>query len=281
MHLPSKILLFALIGLFVVACAKTAQTSSQSAASPAASPTSTTSAMAAASPVATASGPVATAAASPAASGSAAVTVAYTDINGIVAEKAIQNEAALGVFESTTGAFNPNAQISRGEFVKWLVILNNDYYKDNLSNQLRLPETAEATFDDVPQTSPYWKYVQALTDAGFTVGVDAKHFAPDRAINRQEMIAIKSQVDAGHKFTPNPEDTTKTLTDHGFVDGNQVNKNYVTVMLADIYDGGGGNFERVWGKTVYLHPAQPVTRAEAALTLSEIAGTSVPQAQPH
>lgn len=279
MHLFSKMLACALIGSLIIACSKSSQTSSQSAqsgaspaASPAASAAASTAATAAMSPAATA-----TSAPSPAASGSP-TAIAYTDINGILAEKAIENEAALGVFESTNGAFNPNAPVSRGEFVEWLVFLTNAYNKDNLSAQIRLPAAAEATFTDVPQSSPYWKYVQALTDAGFTVGVDATHFAPDRPINRQEMIAIKSQVDAGHKFPPNPDDKAQTLVDHGFVDGNQVNKNYVTVILADLYDGGGGNFQRIWGKTVYLHPTQPVTRAEAALALSEIAGTVAPEA---
>ena len=284
MHLISKMLACALVGSLVIACSKSSQTSSQSTqsgASPAASPAATAAgspaATGGASPLAVATQAAATSAASPAAAATS-VTVAYSDISGILAEKDIENEAALGVFGSSNGTFNPNAPTSRGEFVKWLVALTNAYNKDNLSAQIRLPQTAEATFVDVPASSPYWKYVQALTDAGFTVGVDATHFAPDRPINRQEMIAIKSQVDAGHKFPQNPDDKAQTLVDHGFVDGSQVNKNYVTVILADLYDGGGGNFQRIWGKTVYLHPTQPVTRAEAALALSEIAGAVVPEA---
>jgi S-layer homology domain len=207
---------------------------------------------------------------SPTASGSPAITVAYTDVNGIFAEQAIRDEAKLGVFDSTTGEFKPNEPITRGEFVKWLVTLNNIYFSDDSSKQFRMPETAEVSFEDVPQSSPYWKYVQALVDAGFVIGVDPKHFAPDRLLTRQEMVAIKFQVDVGTKATPNPADTAASLSE--FVDKDQVSKLYITAILGDLHDGGTGNIDRVWGKTVYLHPTRPVTRSEAAVSLFDIAG---------
>jgi len=132
-----------------------------------------------------------------------------------------------------------------------------------------MPETAEEAFIDVPQSSPYWKYVQALVDAGFAVGVDPHHFAPDRSITRQEMVAIEHQVDISQKVTPDQSDTVSELAE--YVDAKQVSPLYITAILGDLHDGGTSIIARVWGKTVYLHPTSPVTRAEAAVALSDIA----------
>lgn len=269
MHLSSKFVACALIGFLLTACSKSTKTTSPPAESPRVMASAT--ATEAASPSATsaeATAAMAPTPTAPAASGSPTITVAFTDIKGVFAEQAIRDEASLGVFGTTSGNFEPNKPISRGEYVKWLVTAYNIYYKDDPRSQLRMPETVEMTFVDVPSTSPYWKYVQALTDAGFAVGVDAKHFAPDRLINRQEMVAIKTQVDHGSKIVANPNDKA---TDQ-FVDRDSIDKLYRTIVNADMFDGSTHNFSRVWGKTNYFHPQKPVTRGEAAVSLSEIAG---------
>ena len=243
----------------LIACSKTAQTSTESTTAPEAAASATAAASESAAP-----------SQAPTSSASPVATVSYTDINGIFAQKAITDEAKLGAFESTNSQFKPNDPLSRGEYVKWLVTLNNVYFGDAPTSQFRLPEAPEQTFTDVPQSSPDWKYVQALSDAGFVVGVDATHFAPDRLITRQEMVAIKYQVDVGHKATPDPGDTPALLSD--YVDRNQVSKLYITAIHSDLYDGGTGNIQRIWGKTVYLHPTQVLTRGEAAISLDNIAG---------
>jgi len=205
----------------------------------------------------------------PASSASPAASAAFTDINGIFAQQAIEDEATFGAFGPTGGQFRPNDPISRGQYAQWLVSLNNAYFADSPGSQLRMPETAEEAFVDVPQSSPYWKYVQALVDAGFAVGVDAHHFAADRSITRQEMVAIEHQVDTGQKVTPDQSDTVSELGE--YVDAKQVSPLYITAILGDLHDGGTSIIARVWGKTVYLHPTNPVTRAEAAVALSDIA----------
>lgn len=215
---------------------------------------------------------------SPAASGSPGLAVSYTDINGIFAEPAIRDEATFGVFGPANGEFKPNDTLSRGEFVEWLVTLNNQYFSDDATKQFRMPETAETTFVDVPQSNTYWKYVQALVDAGFVIGVDPTHFAPDRPITRQEMVAIKYQVDVGAKATPDPSQSASSLAQ--FVDKDQVSKLYITAIDRDLYDGGTANIQRIWGKTLYLHPTKAVTRGEAAVSLSDIAGRKASEVTP-
>jgi hypothetical protein len=265
MHVLFRAQVYLLVGCVAAfaACSKPSQSSGQSAASPQAIASATET------PSATASTAAATP--SPTPSGTPALpTVAYTDINGIFAQQAITNEAELGAFGTPAGQFNPNGRISRGQYVEWLVTLNNIYFSEDASKQFRYPETAEQTFVDVPQSNPYWKYVQALVDAGFIVGVDATHFAPERPITRQEMVAIKFQVDIGQKATPDPSIHYTNLS--AYVDAKQVNKLYLTAVDDDIYDGGSHNIQRIWGKTVYLHPRKDLTRAEAALSLDSIAG---------
>ena len=272
MHLTFRLIACAFIIVLSSACSKQSTSTAQATASPSESPAiAATGAAPLAAATQTVAAPAATespsaaptAEAATAATASAAATVAFADIKGTFAEQAIRKEAALGVFGTTSGNFEPNKPLSRGLYVQWLVTAYNTYYKDRPSSQMRLPETAETTFVDVSSTSPYWKYVQALTDAGFAVGVDAKHFAPDRLITRQEMVAIKTQVDHGSKIVVN---VNAKATDQ-FVDRDSIDKLYRTIVNADMYDGSSHNFSRVWGKTNYFHPEKPLTRSEAAVSL--------------
>ena len=241
----------------LVACSNSGGSSSQS------SPQPTATAAAAASP--------STATASPATSPT--ISVSFTDIAGTYGEQDIRDEAQLGVFPTTTGAFRPNDPISRGDYVQWLVTANNLYFADDSTSQLRFPSTNEDTFLDVTPSSPYWKYVQALVDAGFVIGVDATHFAPDRPITRQEMVAIKYQVDAGQKATPDPNLTAQQISE--LSDADQVAPIYVTAVYDDLNLNIAHNIGRIWGKTAYFHPTRQLTRAEAAISLAEIGDKQV------
>jgi S-layer homology domain len=271
MHKLSCVLACLVIGCLatLVGCSKASKTATEAAGSPQANASALTEV---ASPTPTAS-EAGAASAAPGASGSPTINVTYTDINGSFAQQAIVDEAKLGAFDSASGQFKPNDPITRGEYAKWLVMLNNIYFNDDPTRQFRLPQSPETTFVDVPQSNQYWKYIQALSDAGYVVGVDATHFAPDRLLTRQEMVAIKYQVDTGYKKTPDPSDNATDLPE--FVDANQVSKLYITMIIDDLHDGGTHNIARIWGKTVYLHPTQSLTRAEAAASLSDIADRNV------
>jgi hypothetical protein len=207
----------------------------------------------------------ATAAASP---GVAVKTVRFSDINGIFAEQAIRDLAALGVFETTSGAFGPSRTISRALFVRWLVKADNVFHKDP-AHQIRLAEDKVATFVDVPSSQPDFKYVQGLANSGYVVGIDAKHFQPDRPITREEMVAIKAQVDEGATITP-----VDLMYLSQFGDANKVNKRYTGAIHEDFSVRTTHNIGRVYGNIKMLQPQKPVTRAEAAIALSVIADTS-------
>lgn len=201
-----------------------------------------------------------------------AAVVSFADIGGIAAEQAIKDMGGLSIFDGTTGEFKPNAPMTRAEFVRWLVKANNAYYKDTPAQQIRLAESATATFVDVPSTLPDFKYIQGMANAGYVIGVDATHFAPDRPITREEMIAIKASRDESGT-NMNPVD----IQFIPYADKAKIAKVFTGAIHEDTSVRTSNNIARVWGPIKTLNPQMPVTRAEAALCLSAFGG-EIPEA---
>jgi hypothetical protein len=260
----------------LVACSKSSQPTAPASpgASAAAEATATPSGAAMqSSPASTESPGVA---ASPAASGAAsaapAVVVSFTDVKGIFAETQINDLAQLGVFDVTSGTFQPNGTLTRSEFVRWLVKANNALYQADPSKQIRPAQGSEQTFTDVPPSHPDYKYVQALANAGFVVGIDEKHFAPDENLTREQMIGIKVPVDLGG----DPHKNTGLADVHEaypFTDDGKISKRYYDAIYGDYFDGSK-NIPRVFGQMKTFQPQRTVTRSEAALCLAKIGNYS-------
>lgn len=208
-------------------------------------------------------------------------SIRYTDIAGIFAENAIKQEAALGAFgKNTTGKFNPYGTVRRAEYVRWLVTLNNIYYSNQPDKQIRLAEAnSDQTFVDVQKTNPDFKYIQGMANSGFLVGIDKNHFAPDRALTREEMIAILISRDANSGGLPKagPPSSWNYNNDYthsvDFTDRNKISKPYWGAF--QLNNGGGGDYaedevKRIYGNTKIFYPQKPVTRAEAAVALQKI-----------
>jgi hypothetical protein len=247
-------------------CSKPSQTEGTSASSEApatAAASAVASESAAAQPSATA-----TAAASPSAS---TATVAFADVNGIFAQQAIVDEASLGVLDSTSGNFNPNAPITRATFARWLVKASDAYFKDDPSHQIRpADDTTTTTFVDVPPSNADFKYIQGLANAGFVIGKDATHFAPDKPITREEMIAIKVQVDEGGTIQSDPS-LVQFLS---YSDKNLINVKFLGAVHEDGSVRTTHNIARIWGTIKVLQPRKAVTRAEAAVAISQVGSGS-------
>ena len=276
MHLrPSTLLLVAALGL--AACSG-GNGQSQATASPQPSP-----AVAAAAPAATtaaAGTPAAIATPVPTLNPTAAIH--YTDIAGIFAENAIKQEAQLGVFGSaTSGKFNPYKTVPRAEYVRWLVMANNIYFKTQPDKQVRLAEAnSDSSFVDVPKSNPDFKYIQGMVNSGFVIGIDKKHFAPDRPLTREEMIAILMSRDANSSPLPNagPPSTWNYSSGGGtlsvdFTDRDKVSKPYWGAFQLN---NGWGNslalqeIKRIYGNTKIFNPQKTVTRADVAVALQVI-----------
>ena len=193
--------------------------------------------------------------------------VSFTDISGITAAQAIKDEGALGIFDTSTGEFKPRDPITRAEFVRWLVKANNVYYKDQATQQIRLAESNDATFVDVPPSHPDFKYIQGLADAGYVVGVDKTHFAPDQPITREQMIFIKNDRDRGGKVGAGDPNSLS------YTDKMKVNPIYAAGVANAASVFSTQDIARVWGSIRTFNPQKPVTRGEAALCLSQFGWT--------
>ncbi len=263
MRRSSHLLAAAAASVSLLAACSGGNGSSSATASPAPSPAA--SVVVAASP---------TMAGSPAPTATAAVPVqhvSFTDINGDFGQQQIQDEAALGILDSTSGTFKPNAPVTRAQFVRWLVKANNIYFKDAISKQIRLAKTGPALFVDMPVSNPDFQYVQGLANAGYVIGIDKKHFAPNRVLTREELLAIKAPVDEGGNITAEPG---MKMYLQNFSDADQINPHYMSAIHEDESVRTTRNIARIWGTLKALSPKKPVTRSEAAIAIWEINDSS-------
>jgi hypothetical protein len=227
--------------------------------------------------------------ASPVASGSAAAggetspaanagtPVTYTDLSGTFGEKQITELAALGVFGTPSGTFNPTGTITRGDFVKWLVLANNAIFANNPGKQIRPSQGTTSAYPDVATSHPDFPYIQGMYDAGFAVGFPDKTFKPDALLTHEQMIAIKESVDRGgvqqyyatnwDSTMPNWKDKQQInklfrgaiAEDSGLDHVAVVNWNHPTLVIE--------NVPRTFGAIAMFRPQDQATRAQAALVL--------------
>jgi hypothetical protein len=213
-----------------------------------------------------ATGAAATLATAPAPTGTPAVaTASFTDIDNSAARDEILDLARLGVFEGVSGAFEPTRPIRRAEFVRWLVRANNAMRKEK---DVHLAESGAATFSDVPPSHPDFNYIQGMANAGMVIGYDETTFKPDKALSREEMIAIKSGLDQGGVYYKKG--------DYGDVerlwqwsDARKVSPRYVNAVCSEHFNRAK-NVDRTFGAIKMFKPQQAVTRGEAAICIWRI-----------
>lgn len=191
--------------------------------------------------------------------------VAIEDIKGAYGEKEITQLAQLGVLDSTSGEFNPQQPITRAEFVRWLVRANNAIFAGSPDKTIRLLETGKATFSDVEPTHPDFRYIQGLTNAGYVISYDAKTFKPDQILTREEMLAIKVALD--HRVAM---DSKISRPPGDWTDSDKISKKYWPALYVENVFQNNANIERTFGAVKTLKPQAPVTRAEAAVSISAI-----------
>ncbi|BAU11382.1 S-layer protein [Leptolyngbya sp. NIES-3755] len=200
----------------------------------------------------------------------------FSDVQGIAGETEIQQLAQLGVFEGVSDQFNPQQPITRAEFIRWLVRSNNAIYKNTPEQQVRLAESGQATFPDVPATHPDFRYIQGMLNSGFAVGYEEKTFRPDQPLTREEMIAIKSGFDSGGVLQDEEQGKSlNTVYVPNWSDRNQISRRFYrafnTEYITQITKGNElKNVDRTFGAIKAFRPKAPVTRAEAALCMSVI-----------
>lgn len=186
---------------------------------------------------------------------------AFTDVDASVpAADMINDLAQLKVFNPASGEFKPYQPITRGEYIIWLYNAYNAMHPPE--KQIRMAPAFKVPFTDLKPEHPSYKYVQALSNGGFSVGYENKTFKPDQPLTREEMIAIKHGVDGGEMYSD---------VSIGFADEKLIDPKYHAAIYADriFVDAKprGDNILRAFGAIKTFKPKEPVLRNEAAATL--------------
>lgn len=191
-------------------------------------------------------------------------TPSFSDLDETPTKDMILGLAQLHVFDGVGDHFYPNKAITRAEYIEWLYKSYNALEPE--AKQIRLAPQLAQVFKDTPPTYPQYKYVQALSNAGFSIGYDDGTFRPDKPLTREEMLAIKIGVDVGKTLPPW---RSQMDTVWKFSDGKSVDERYTGFVHQDFYVSGlhGSNIQRAFGKIGTFRPKQPVLRYEAAATL--------------
>ena len=118
----------------------------------------------------------------------------------------VEDVAKLGVFKAPnsqeTGTLpDPNGNILRSQYARWLVEVNNKLYANNPSKQIRLAvSSSEPIFTDVPTSHPNFAAIQGLAEAGLIPSPlsgdnTITKFRPDIPLTREDLIRWKVPLD--------------------------------------------------------------------------------------
>lgn len=209
----------------------------------------------------------------------------FTDLNQAPQElrSYIQDLASLGVLSlepqavksnsngATNNLFEPNKNITRREYARWLVAANNAIYANNPAKQIRLASaSAQPTFSDVSSSDPDFSVIQGLAETGLIPSPlsgdsTAVLFRPDAPLTREQLILWKVPLDTRQALpTANLEAVNQTW---GFQDSGKIDPKALRAVLADFQNGEQSNIRRVFGYTTLFQPKKPASRAEAAAAL--------------
>lgn len=172
------------------------------------------------------------------------------DVGDHWAEEYITTLVNAGVINGMgDGTFQPNAQVTRAQFVKMLATAVG------AGNFGSLPAL---TFEDVPEGSWFTDYIKWACNLGVVSGRSSKQFSPDDQITREEMA----------KMLSNYCNTLSKLEEEDLVSLNFPDKNDISSWALDavidvvsrgLMNGSGEDDGRI-----YFYPSHTATRAEAA-----------------
>ncbi len=173
--------------------------------------------------------------------------------------------------KSADGNFQPNKEITRREFARWLATANNTIFANRPANQVRLgTASSQPAFQDVPPSDPDFGVIQGLAEAGIIPSrlsgdTGSGIFQPDAPLARQTLVLWKVPLDVRRSLPNATVDGVQQTW--GFQDANQINPRALRAVQADYQNGEQSNIRRAFGFTTLFQPGKPVTRAEAAAAL--------------
>jgi hypothetical protein len=191
----------------------------------------------------------------------------------------VKDTAQLGILTPQTQAkanepalFEPNKNVTRRVYARWLVAANNRIYSTRPARQIRLAvESATPAFKDVSTKDPDFASIQGLAEAGLIPSslsgdTTASLFRPDAPLTREDLLLWKIPVDTRQAL---PNATIESIRQTwGFQDANKIDSKALRAVYADFQNGDQSNIRRAFAYTTLFQPKRPVTRAEAAAVLS-------------
>lgn len=171
----------------------------------------------------------------------------------------------------SSSLFAPNQIITRRDYARWLVAVNNRLQANQPAQQVRLGlTTAQPAFQDVSRSDADFPVIQGLAEAGLVpspLSGDSTTvvFRPNEPLTREQLLLWKVPMDMRQTLPPATlEAVTQTW---GFQDAARIEPKALRAVLADFQNGDLSNIRRVFGYTTLFQPKKPVTRAEAAAAL--------------
>lgn len=209
-----------------------------------------------------------------------AITSEFNDLNETPEQlrEYVKDVAALGILTSykqdgkvSLNKFSPNKPITRRDYARWLVDINNQFYATSSGDKIHLAtKSDQAAFKDIGINDPDYKVIQGLAEAGLipsrlTNDSSKLLFQPNAPLTRESLITWKVPLDLRKTL---PQASTETIADSwGFQDVTSIDAQGLRALFADFQNGDQANIRRVLGYTTLFQPKKPVTRAEAAASL--------------
>lgn len=169
------------------------------------------------------------------------------------------------------GEFRPNQAITRREYARWLLAVNNRFYLGERDRKIRPGVTSsQPVFTDVPISDPDFADIQGLAEAGIipsplTGSSTNLTFRPNAPLTRKDMLLWKVPLDTRQAL---PEATVTAVQQAwGFQDAAKIEPRALQAVLADHQNGDFANFRRAYSYTTLFQPDKAATRAEAAAVL--------------
>lgn len=167
---------------------------------------------------------------------------------------------------------NPHDIITRRQYARWLVSVNNLIFKDTNGNLIRLANpTRTPLFSDVPTSDPDFPFIQGLAEAGLIPSSllqqsSAIAFRPDEPLTREDLIAWKVPLDFRQKLPTVTIDSIKESW--GFRDTNDISPQVWGELYLDWQNGEASNIRKAFGYITLFQPKKTVTLEEAAAVLN-------------
>ncbi|HEY9881515.1 MAG TPA: S-layer homology domain-containing protein [Leptolyngbyaceae cyanobacterium] len=168
-------------------------------------------------------------------------------------------------------AFKPSQTITRSDYARWLLTVNNLFYQNQPDKKIRAGiGSSQAAFKDVPPSHPDFAAIQGLAEAGIIPSAlsgnsTAVNFRPEDPLTRKDLILWKVPLDIRESLPPATAEAVKESW--GFQDAGKIDPLTLRAVLADYQNGEFSNIRRAFSYTTLFQPNKAVTQAEAAAVL--------------